>query len=410
MKPRRVAFFTDSFHEVNGVALTSREFVNFARRRSIPMLSVHAGPTTRTVHEGSVSTFEFNRGPVRWTLETDLAIDLLFLRHRRRLMSELEAFQPDLIHITGPGDAGILGALAAYELKIPLAASWHTNLHEFAGRRLARFMSALPEAVRSGTAEWAERFALDRCVWFYGLAKLLFAPNPDLVELLGRRTGKPAFLMTRGIDTELFSPARRVRHDDAFVVGYVGRLSPEKNVRTLRDLDQSLASAGVRNYRFLIVGDGSERPWLREVLPHAELPGILRGKELASAYASMDAFVFPSSTDTFGNVVLEAMASGVPVVVASGGGPKFLVQNGTTGYVADNHEEFVRAILELNGDPSRRSQMAKHARDSVQRLSWDSVFEQVYSRYDSHLASQSSESEVLRTPKREYWCRLLFPS
>jgi glycosyltransferase involved in cell wall biosynthesis len=178
----------------------------------------------------------------------------------------------------------------------------------------------------------------------------------------------------------------------------------------LRDLDQSLASAGVRNYRFLIVGDGSERPWLRAVLPHAELPGILRGEELASAYASMDAFVFPSSTDTFGNVVLEAMASGVPAIVASGGGPKFLVQNGTTGYVADNHEEFVRAILELNGDSSRRSEMGRHARESVQQLSWDSVFEQVYSRYDSYLANRSSESDALNTSKREYWCRLLFPN
>jgi glycosyltransferase involved in cell wall biosynthesis len=233
-------------------------------------------------------------------------------------------------------------------------------------------------------------------------SKLLFAPNPDLVELLGRRTVKPAFLMTRGIDTALFSPARRVRQDDAFVIGYVGRLSPEKNVRMLGELDRALASADLRNYRFLIVGAGSERPWLRAVLPHAELSGILRGEELASAYASMDAFVFPSFTDTFGNVILEAMASGVPPVVASGGGPKFLVNNGTTGYVAGNLEEFVRAILELNRDPGQRFVMAKYARDSVQRFSWDAVFDQVYRRYDSLFANQRSKSEVLQTPKPEY--------
>jgi len=383
MTPRRVAFFTDSFHEVNGVALTSREFVRFARRRSIPLLSVHAGATTRTAYQGSILTFEFDRGPVRWTLEKDLAIDFLSLRHRRRLTAVLKEFQPDLIHITGPGDAGILGALAAWQLKVPLAASWHTNLHEFAGRRLARFLSALPDAVRSRTVDLAERVALDRCLWFYGLAKVLFAPNPELVELLGHRTGKPAFLMARGIDTELFSPERRIRQDDAFVIGYVGRLSPEKNVRMLVDLDRSLASAGMRNHRFLVVGDGSERPWLRSVLPNAELPGILRGEELAAAYASMDAFVFPSFTDTFGNVVLEAMASGVPAVVASGGGPKFLVQNGATGYVASDLGEFSRAILQLYRDPHQRSEMAKQARDSVQRFSWNSVFEQVYGGYDA---------------------------
>jgi len=90
--------------------------------------------------------------------------------------------------------------------------------------------------------------------------------------------------------------------------------------------------AGVTGYRFLVVGEGADRVWLRASLRNAELPGVLCGEELARAYASMDVFVFPSTTDTFGNVVLEAMASGVPPVVTDRGGPQFLVDQGTTGF------------------------------------------------------------------------------
>jgi phosphatidylinositol alpha 1,6-mannosyltransferase len=160
---RRVAFFTDSFHEVNGVALTSREFVAFARRLSLPLLSVHAGPADRIFREASVTTVEIKRTWPRWTLEHDLAIDLLFLRHRKRLRVALDEFRPDLIHITGPGDMGILGAMLAYELHVPLVASWHTNLHEFGARRLEKLLRFLPESSRSVIGQWAERAALGAC-------------------------------------------------------------------------------------------------------------------------------------------------------------------------------------------------------------------------------------------------------
>ncbi len=382
MNARRVAFFTDSFHEVNGVALTSREFVRFAERHSQPMFSVHAGPRTNVFQHGSVTTFEFQRGPVRWNLEHDLAIDFLSLRYRERLRSALEDFQPDLVHITGPSDSGILGAVLAHQLGVPLVASWHTNLHEFGARRLSQVLGFLPQQTRAGMAQWFEKFALDRCMWFYRLAKLIFAPNAELVELLARRTGRPAFLMSRGIDTELFSPARRTRLDRDFVIGYVGRLSPEKNVRLLAEVEQSLIQAGMNNYRFLIVGHGSEHSWLSRVMQRATLPGILRGEDLARAYASMDAFVFPSSTDTFGNVVLEAMASGVPAIVTREGGPKYLVSAGANGEIAGNADEFAGAIMQWSSDPERLAQVRIKARESAERFSWDAVWEEVYRRYE----------------------------
>ena len=382
MSARRVAFFTDSFHEVNGVALTSREFVRFARGRELPVFSVHAGPATRVIHEDALTTFEFQRGPVRWNLEHDLSIDLLFLRHRKRLRAALEEFRPDLVHITGPSDSGILGAVLAHEIGVPLVASWHTNLHEYGARRLAQIVGFLPEGARASAVQWFETTSLDQCVRFYSRAKLVFAPNAELVELLAKRTGRPAYLMSRGINTELFSPAHRSRLDHDFVIGYVGRLSPEKNVRYLAEIEQWLIQAGMDNYRFLIVGHGSEHSWLSRVMQKATLPGVLRGEDLARAYASMDAFVFPSTTDTFGNVVLEAMASGVPAVVTREGGPKYLISPGGNGQIAGRAEEFGQAILQWSRDPERLAQTRLNARESAERFSWDAVWEEVYRRYE----------------------------
>ena len=134
--------------------------------------------------------------------------------------------------------------------------------------------------------------------------------------------------MRRGVDTRLFDPARRRRSDDTFRIGYVGRLTPEKNVRFLAELGVALKAKGQDNVEFVIVGEGSEEAWLRQNVPNVTCTGVLRGDALAEAYAGMDLFAFPSRTDTFGNVVLEALASGVPAVVTDGGGPKFIVAAG----------------------------------------------------------------------------------
>ena len=138
----RVAYFPDSFHEVNGVAHTSRHFEAFARRRNLPFLCVRAGDRAQAVVEdGPVWTLELPRGFLSFALEKDLRFDPAFLRHIPLIGEVLERFQPDLIHITGPSDIGILGAWLAHHLQLPLAASWHTNVHEYAARR-ARLVPA----------------------------------------------------------------------------------------------------------------------------------------------------------------------------------------------------------------------------------------------------------------------------
>lgn len=383
----RVAFFTDSFHEVNGVALTSREFQRFAVQQRVPFFSVHAGPETRFWKDEELETLEIAHSPLGLQLESDLRFDLLFYRHHARIRRRLGEFHPDLVHVTGPGHLGMLGAMLAHELGVPLVASWHTNLHEFAARRVDRKLVWLgPQRHRTAVA-FVEQETLKWTLRFYRFARLLFAPNPELVEMLAAATGHPTYLMQRGIDVSLFSPDRRRRDGEEFVIGFVGRLSPEKHVRLLADVERRLRDNGISNYRFLIVGDGSERPWLMENLKQADFPGVLSDVALAEAYANMDAFVFPSETDTFGNVVLEAMASGVPVIVSQSGGPKFLVRPGKNGYVAREFEEFVDALMDLRTHSSLHARMSQGARTTAMQHSWSAVFEKVYARYEEVLTT-----------------------
>jgi glycosyltransferase involved in cell wall biosynthesis len=193
--------------------------------------------------------------------------------------------------------------------------------------------------------------------------------------------------MTRGVDTEAFSPAYRDRDvsDADFVLGFVGRLSVEKNVALLVAIEQQLRQRGAGDFRFLIVGHGGEETWLRERLRRAEFTGVLRGADLARAYANMDVFVFPSHTDTFGNVVLEALASGVPAIVTPDGGPARIVRDGDTGFIRAD-QDFAAAIAGLADDAPKHAAMRERARQYALSASWDAVFDGVYAQYAALLA------------------------
>jgi phosphatidylinositol alpha 1,6-mannosyltransferase len=387
----RVAFFTDSFHEVNGVAHTSRHFDVFARRRALPFLNVHAGPETRWGADGPVCTMELKRGPVGIGLEHDMSFDVFLMRYRRIVAERLKQFGAELIHVTGPSDVGMLGALLAHQLRLPLVASWHTNIHEFGARRLSNVLSFLPDALSKSIASFTEQqIILALSLRYYQLARVLLAPNVELVSMLRQRTGRPAFLMQRGVDTVLFSPEKRDRADDVLTVGYVGRLSPEKSVRVLRDVAHALTEAGVSRFRIAVIGDGHERAWLEQNVPHVELAGLLYGEDLARAYANMDIFVFPSHTDTFGNVILEALASGVPAVVTSSGGPKYLVIDGVTGFACREQTEFQNRVVELAKDRQLREHMNRRAREFALCRYWNRIFDQVYDAYEFCLRSKGA--------------------
>jgi glycosyltransferase involved in cell wall biosynthesis len=386
-----VAYFPDSFHEVNGVAHTSRHFEAFARRRNLPFLCVRAGDRAQAITEdGNVWTLELPRGFLSFALEKDLRFDPAFLRHIPLIGEVLERFQPDLIHITGPSEVGMLGAGLAHHLGLPLAASWHTNVHEYAARRSEWFLRLLPERQSAATGQKIEDLAMAAAACFYSVAQVLFAPNPELCALLERTTGRKCHLMPRGVDSELFHPSKRTRKndDEEVILGFVGRLSVEKNIALLVQVQEELEKAGHGNFHFLIIGHGGEADWLRERLPRAEFAGVLRGEALAEAYANMDLFVFPSHTDTFGNVVLEALASGVPAIVTPDGGPPTIVRDGQTGRIVPD-AEFAEAVAGILADPAHHTEMRLAARSYALTASWDSVFEGVYAAYETMLPERA---------------------
>lgn len=389
----RVAFFPDSYLEINGAALTSRKLADFARKRDYPFLCVHAGKKTEVKQDGNFTRLSLKRSPLSFALDEDLKYDPFFNRHLKRVREALEKFRPQVIHLTGLNDVSIIGAILSHQLQIPMLGSWHTNIHEFAATRLNKMFGFLPENARRALTGFAERKIFDGTLLYYKMPKVILAPNDDLIKILAERTKREVRLMIRGVETETFSPAKRTvsPEDGIFRLGFVGRLRAEKNLRMLAELERKLLEAGKTNFKFLIVGEGNEREWLEQNLKNAEFTGFLKGEQLAEAYANMDVFVFPSETDAFGNVIQEANASGVPAIVTASGGPKFIVRHGETGFVAANAEDFAKHTLELMNNPERFAEMRKKSREFAESRSWDAVFEKVYEGYE--------EAFVRRSPK-----------
>jgi glycosyltransferase involved in cell wall biosynthesis len=254
----------------------------------------------------------------------------------------------------------------------------------------------LPARQSAATGQKIEDVAMAAAAKFYSIAQVLFAPNPELCSKLEQMTDRPCHLMPRGVDAELFHPSKRNRpaNDRDQILGFVGRLSVEKNIAGLVQVHDELEQMGHRSFRFLVVGHGGDEAWLRERLRRAQFTGVLRGEALSEAYANMDLFVFPSHTDTFGNVVLEALASGVPAVVTPDGGPRTIVREGETGRIVPD-AEFARAVSGILSDPAMHASMRVAARTYALTASWDAVFEGVYAGYEPVLTAGKRNAKAV---------------
>jgi glycosyltransferase involved in cell wall biosynthesis len=235
-------------------------------------------------------------------------------------------------------------------------------------------------------ADLAERWSFRAAARFYEIPRLLFAPNQEMIRVLEAATGKPCYLMSHAVDTAVFRPELRDRrmgdgNEGPFRIGYVGRLTVEKNVRALARLERALLDMGHRDFRFVVVGEGTEQEWLRNNMRYAEFTGVLTGLELSRTFASFDVLAFPSETDTFGLVVLEAFASGVPAVVTDRGGPQYTVRHQSTGYIAQDCDEFAAYTVRLMSQPDLLSAMRRAAREQALTTSWDRIFEGMYEAY-----------------------------
>jgi glycosyltransferase involved in cell wall biosynthesis len=382
------------------VATVSRAFAAYAKRHQLPFLLIRPAPggvrESRSFTEGSITTVEVVKSALSIPLDMGLRFDLLVWRQADWLRRQLNAFHPDIVHITGPGDIGMVCARLSHTLRVPkppLVAAWHTNVHQYARMRAQGLLNLLPAGAAAALGAKIEGVSFVLAARFYRTGRLLLAPNQDILEQLTRQTGKPGRIMLHGVDSDLFTPSAETR--PSLTLGYAGRLTAEKNVHFLVELAAGLPTAVRDRVRFLIVGDGAQRGWLAKNLPTSTVfTGMLRGPELAKAYSQMDVFLFPSLSDTFGLVVLEAMASGVPVVSFRVCGPNSVVEDGVNGFSASTPAEFIAGVSRIVEDGELRRRMREAARQSALRQSWESVFASVYEAYGTLLPA-AEEAEPL---------------
>ena len=275
------------------------------------------------------------------------------------LRARLADFAPDLVHVVSPTPMAVWAQGYARRSGIRSVASFHTHFVSY----FRYYGVSLLEG-----AGWAG------LRWFYRRSARVYAPTWTIVSELRQHQIEHVDLWSRGIDLDHFGPRHRdlglrdsvAGEPDTPVLLLVSRLVKEKDLADLIGIDRSLRRRGVP-FRLALVGDGPMREKLREALPDATFAGHRAGVDLARWYASADVFVFPSTTDTLGNVVLEALASGLPAVVVDRGGPQDLVIEGETGYVAPaNDIEAIADRLEpLLRDAGMRRTMGEAARASA---------------------------------------------
>ena len=206
---------------------------------------------------------------------------------------------------------------------------------------------------------------------------------------------------SRGVDCQLFHPPydklairQKYRIRKKFLLIYVGRLAPEKDIKTLLEVAKSLPPSINENLQWLIVGDGPSRNQMqRDALENMDFVGFLQGKDLAELYAAADLFVFPSPTETFGNVVLESLASGTPVVGANSGGVKCIIQEGVTGRLCqpENVQHFTNAVIELLHNHLLRNQMGIEGRKYALTQKWDTIFENLLHSYTAVIVKDNKQ-------------------
>src|SRR5438067_10419234 len=371
LQNRKRAWFTDTLEDVNGVATTIRKMTAAGAAAGKQLVVV----TSRSNQQISDIPIK-NIPPIGEFELPEYELQKLSLPPILQKLDYIQREKFTEIIISTPGPVGLTALLAAKMLNLQTSGIYHTDF---------------PQYVRIRTEDsFLESMAWRYMNWFYGQLDTVFVNSEEYRQSWIKHGFDPAKLkiFPRGLDTELFHPKRR---DPAFFekfgvqngevrLLYVGRVSREKDLDVLADAYRRLRDEGLPVQLF-VVGHGPYSEVFAESLPEAFFTGSLRGKELATAYASADIFVFPSTTDTFGNVIIEAQASGVPVVVSDSGGPKELVQDKANGLITKSRDvdDFTRAILALVTDAALRERMGNRGRQGVIDRTWPSAFRKFWS-------------------------------
>ena len=365
-KPKK-AWFTDTLTEVNGVTTLVHKMCGLALKHEHNLRLISFSDKTPE-NSGQVQNFK----PVgQFHLPENDTITLAFPPFLD-ILDYCDREQFTELIISTPGLAGLAALLAGKLLNLRMVGIYHTDLPQY-----IRYYTE-DETMESATWKYLR--------WFYEQMDVIYVPSRYYCQELKERDfdSMKLRLFPHGTDVEAFHP--RYRDPDWWHkfggnggprITYVGRVAKEKDLDILIEVYEELAQRHPE-FSLAVVGDGPYLGTMKERLHHSNIifTGFLFGEELSRAYASSDVFVFPSTTDTFGNVVLEAMASGVPVVVSDKGGPKEIVQHGRTGLVtrARNAAELVQGIEHLINNPSIRQEMAAYARSYAEKQSWERIY------------------------------------
>ncbi len=289
---------------------------------------------------------------------------------------DIEAFDPHIVHIASPDLIGHRAVAWARRHYTPVVASVHTRFETY---------------FRYYKAAWMQTFIETALRRLYRKCAEIYAPSESMAAVLtDQRMNRKVRIWSRGIDGDLFHPDKRDMEwrrgigieDDELVILFVGRLVLEKGLDTFSDTLKELDKRG-QNYRALFVGEGPARSWIEERAPQGIFLGFQGGEDLARAYASADIMFNPSSTETFGNVTLEAMASGLPVVAARATGSLSLVQEGVNGRLTspDSIKQSADALQYYLNDPAARAKAGKAGRKRSKRFDWTEINEGLLQRY-----------------------------
>ena len=368
---RRIALFAGAYNHISdGVALTLNRLVRYLESRGAKVLIF--APTTNKppalLHNGTLISVPSIPVPGRSDYRLSVGIS-------RKGWSRLEAFEPDLVHIATPDYAGAQALKWAKSHHVPVVSSFHTHFTAY----LKYFAEYNPLYRMDFLEDTAWRYGR----WFYSQVEHIYVPSPSIGDML-RSHGITSGLRVwaRGVDPKRFSPDHRSQtwrlahgfEDEDVVISYVGRLVWEKNLAVFAEVLENLSAAGI-THKGLIVGDGPARDTLKGRLKDTVFTGPLEGTELATAYASSDVFLFPSDTETFGNVTLEAMASGLPTVCANASGSDLLVLDSKTGYLAPPRDTaaFLESVNRLISDHQLRKALGRAARGRAMAFEWTNI-------------------------------------
>ncbi len=367
----KVALFTDTFlPQINGVTKTLDKLTDYFNKNGVDYLVFAPdNPKDNNGFENNVQrmlSFSFFLYP-----ECRISIPNYF-----KIKTELNDYKPDLIHIVTPFNLGLCGLKYANSHDIPLVASYHTNFNQYLNYYNLNFLEG---------PIW--RFFR----WFHSHCQCNFCPSKSTLEELRKNGINNLEIWGRGINAKDYSPdfkdntlREEYGLEDKIILLYVGRLAPEKNLKLLIDSLKMVNHKYIDKVELVITGSGPLEEELKEIAPsNVTFTGYLTGQDLARTYASADVFTFPSLTETYGNVVLEAMASGLPVVGILSGGVKENLLDGYNGLAisSNNLSEFSSNLEEIIINERLRKKLARNARQYALNQSWNSIFSRLVRNY-----------------------------